>query len=555
MQTSSLSVSVDHIAGTSVDVWVSQVGRPRRLRIPWVLVALAAACSPPTGRDFPAATEDHSALPGMRPAVTNDTFSYTVQPEPSWDYEDRLFSRRVFRDVQIGEYRVTYPLFYQPRRILLNGDPRKILPGDVIDDGGLTVLLGLAGPYSLVESNWYFGTGESRRRLDFVLGATTLQRLNELTSIPSELANTAHWLYLPLAEPPHRIRVVLNHGEGIDRWTPELLARFETIDPRRYCLDLDNTRGLVAPQEAPLPEAIDCLFIAGDDNRRGWQVASGQANGGLSTVDLAIEPLRKLRYLGVRSTGHLDMAGVANNHELEFLVISRGVPIANISAIGMLRNLRALSLHHQDHLTNLDFLAELRELRYLDVTGVAAKSLRAIETLQNLVEVRADESGIAVLPRRFMPNLQVLHVMSPSLPAEEVRRFARLNPQVKIWHSWSSSLSTLLEGVTRVKINDIEVTDGAEIARFKHLLKIDDRGSGWDCRCYGRPWLELFKDEERVATLAVYHGVAIRWREEWPSGVFLGYEGSRSLVDWLESHWITEPKRERQEYFDSSGQQ
>ncbi len=525
---------------------------PPVLQLLWLFIALPCMWNCQERHDS-VSVKDRFGVSGIGSADAKLSIAYDVQPQPSWDYQDRLFSRQVPQEVRVGGYQVTYPLFFNPRRIPIQGDTTRILPGDIIADSGLSVVFGPEGHYSQVESSWYIGTGGSRWRLDFTLGTTTLQRLNELSDIHTGLAEAAHWFYLPLAPVPHRILVSLIVGNGVERWTAELLARFEAIDPKRYCLDMDARWDGIVPAEAPLPEEIECLVIAGKDTRKGWQFASGQLGSHPSTVDFVIAPLRRLRYLRVSSTGHLDMATIANNHELEFLEVHRNVPMANVSAMGRLRNLRALSLKHKEKLTNLDFLAGLHELRFLDVTGVGATSLRPIETLRNLVEVHADESGIAELPRRVMPKLQVLHVMSQSLPAREVKRFARLNPHVKIWHSFRGSSGALLQGVDRIKINEIEITEGAEIARLGSILNnISDGASGWDCRCYGRPWLEFFKGEERVATLAVYHGVAIRWREEWPSGVFLGYEGSRMLVDWLESHCVSEPKRERQEYFELS---
>ncbi|HMA97498.1 MAG TPA: hypothetical protein VKP30_32655 [Polyangiaceae bacterium] len=416
-------------------------------------------------------------------------------------------------------------------------------PGGLVDYGDLWGEFDALVQYTPRYDGCGTLSGRGHRALAFTLGPMTQRRLDELSSITRLTTNGAHWLYCPLAESPQRIFITLSTFDGIERWTPELLARFEAIDPRRYCLDIEAL--MVDSREAPLPSGIECLIISHGVSR------SVENEKNRFAVNAALASLRNLRYLSIHNAGSVDLELVANNAALELLDIAASTQVTSVGALGKLRRLRSLKLRGRDDIKNFEFLAQLRELRFLDLRRAKVKSLRPIEAIASLVDVYADDSTVSVLPRRHMPNLRVFHVMSRDVPAEEVQQFSMLNPQVEIWHRWSDTLPRLLQGITRIKIGDIEVTDEKEIRRFKKLLEIEERGAGWDCRCEGRPWIELFRGEEPAGTLAVYHGVAIRWREEWPSGVFLGYEQSQLLVDWLESHWIIEPKAERQQHFES----
>jgi hypothetical protein len=466
-----------------------------------------------------------------------------VQPSVDWDFVHRLTERQIMHGERSGDYLLTFPDFYEPEVAPVHGTSRKLEPGDVVDYGGSTLVLGPPGQYSLEHrSGWFFGRGEQRRGLSLRLGVSTLQRLDEVSDLSPDATAGAHWLYVPLAGPPHRVMIELDKGEGIEHWSPALLARFEALDPKRYCLTIDA--GMVDPVEAPLPQALECLVIAGGAAQLGAPVHR-------SIVELLLEPLRNLRYLSVRGAARLDPAGIANNSALEFLEINRdSVTMVNTVALARLRNLRALRLtDHSDFggLTSLEFLANLRELRYLDVTGDEAKSLKPIGAMPHLIEVRADESDIELLPRQRMPALRVLRARSNSLPAREVERFAALNPAVQIWYRWGESLTKMMKEVTRIRTGDIEIDDPEEIRQFSLLLEVAEDSYGRDC-WGGFPWLELFRGEDRIATLALESqrfGLAIRWREQWSSGVYLRDDAGRRMVDWLERHWVPEPKRER----------
>jgi tetratricopeptide (TPR) repeat protein len=77
----------------------------------------------------------------------------------------------------------------------------------------------------------------------------------------------------------------------------------------------------------------------------------------------------------------------------------------------------------------------------------------------------------------------------------------------------------------------LDTTDPKALAQFRQTLKILESPHTFDhCGCLGGPALELYADEELVATIGLHHGHAIRWAE-WKHDAHL-WDG-RGLNDWL----------------------
>jgi tetratricopeptide (TPR) repeat protein len=77
----------------------------------------------------------------------------------------------------------------------------------------------------------------------------------------------------------------------------------------------------------------------------------------------------------------------------------------------------------------------------------------------------------------------------------------------------------------------LDTADSKALAQFRPTLKILESPHTFDhCGCLGGPTLELFANQELVATIGLHHGHAIRWAE-WKHDAHL-WDG-RGLNDWL----------------------
>lgn len=66
----------------------------------------------------------------------------------------------------------------------------------------------------------------------------------------------------------------------------------------------------------------------------------------------------------------------------------------------------------------------------------------------------------------------------------------------------------------------LTVSDAARIAEFLRLLQIDEAQIGFHCMCLGTYALEIYDQNEILATIGMHHGQSIRW-ESWNSDAAL----------------------------------
>ena len=104
------------------------------------------------------------------------------------------------------------------------------------------------------------------------------------------------------------------------------------------------------------------------------------------------------------------------------------------------------------------------------------------------------------------------------------------------------SVRVYREGVAREKLLGdapiATVDTPAALDEFKEVLRIVDGPAG-HCMCFGDPSLELLDPGgERLALIAVHHGLGIRWRA-WKDDAQLA-DGVR-LLEWLARHSVEYP--------------
>jgi tetratricopeptide (TPR) repeat protein len=82
----------------------------------------------------------------------------------------------------------------------------------------------------------------------------------------------------------------------------------------------------------------------------------------------------------------------------------------------------------------------------------------------------------------------------------------------------------------------LDTSDPQALARFRKTLRIlEDPGTFTHCGCLGGPTLELFADQELVATIGLQHGHSIRWAH-WKHDARL--RDGEALTDWLTRHGV-----------------
>ena len=82
----------------------------------------------------------------------------------------------------------------------------------------------------------------------------------------------------------------------------------------------------------------------------------------------------------------------------------------------------------------------------------------------------------------------------------------------------------------------LDTTDSAVIAEFRNCFTISEDPATFNhCACLGGPTLELYSGAERVATIGMQHGHAIRWNQ-WRHDAQLLY--GQLLTDWLRNNGV-----------------
>jgi hypothetical protein len=124
---------------------------------------------------------------------------------------------------------------------------------------------------------------------------------------------------------------------------------------------------------------------------------------------------------------------------------------------------------------------------------------------------------------------------------------------------WTESLQSALTGISKLRVRSggtchrnlaaektlLEIQDTEAIASLIQHITIDDRESGFHCRCCGNPTLEFYRDREIVVSLGFHHGQSLRWPGgKWQGDASLTSESAEFLNQWLAARGITGPKRE-----------
>ncbi len=349
----------------------------------------------------------------------------------------------------------------------------------------------------------------------------------------------------------HKLR-----GIFLDDWPDGTGERLQHIDRARCCITLctgavrDKTKSL-----PPLP--TDLRYLCIDD----------RMFADLKDVS-ALTGLRDLRWLTFRPHGlkALDATMLREATELRYLNLA-GLKVKNAEALAPLTALRELRLGWNKRLRSIAFVKGMKALRHLDIPRTRVRSLSPIADLPALGSVRADQTPIRKLPRRPVPALRRLRVLSSRLSDEAVARFRRAHPKCTVFHHWRDPLDHALGGVARLRLADgdalssprkapalFETRDPGAIKEFVAKLTIDEEYSGDHCMCFGGPLLEFHgrrpgaeggPADTLLAMISIHHGRGLRWPGGWIGDACLTGEAADFLCEWLAEHGAPGPKARR----------
>ncbi len=86
-----------------------------------------------------------------------------------------------------------------------------------------------------------------------------------------------------------------------------------------------------------------------------------------------------------------------------------------------------------------------------------------------------------------------------------------------------------------------ELSDPDEIREFAEHLEFKKGQTLATCRCNGYPRVDWYQGKQRLATVSVQHGQAIRWKG-FQADAKLTSSSSRWLVQWLTDHGVDAEK-------------
>lgn len=118
------------------------------------------------------------------------------------------------------------------------------------------------------------------------------------------------------------------------------------------------------------------------------------------------------------------------------------------------------------------------------------------------------------------------------------------------------SIDRVLGKMTRVKVLDggmigdkamegpvlLDCTDAISLEKLRSALAIKENPDPLNhCMCCGYPTLEIYEEDQRIATLGIHHGHSIRW-SAWKQDA--DFQDGFDLMQWLVERGITGPMKE-----------
>lgn len=411
--------------------------------------------------------------------------------------------------------------------------------GDVAMVGGLSFILGEPGPMRFQQlasdRNRLWNIGEDGKR---VLIACRVSR--DYSKDKAKVVN-------PLATlNDAQLRAL--RGVEIDGWEDGIEKALAKLDAANCFIGITQEAGRGKPKTMPkLPAATRYLRIA-ESSSDNIKDLSGLKE---------LTELELFSYHGY--TEGFDLALIAGATKMRALSIGSGSePLRSVSTISKLTHLRTLGLNGLKGQKDVSFLRGLDELRTLNLDRSSVEDLSALGDFRAISRVDADESAVSKLPGKAVPTLVRLHAIGTRLAEKDAVEFGKLNPHCEVTTGWLSALQSGLKGVTRIRVRSggvchrrtgeektlVEVKEAAAIAEIVGFIGLDEEESGGHCMCCGEPSIEFYTGDKLVVTLAVHHGIGMRWQEGWPSDARLLPRSSDALTAWLAKNGIKGPAEE-----------
>jgi len=418
-----------------------------------------------------------------------------------------------------------------PRIFSMEGDPSEPRPGDLVEVEGRLLILDGPGPH-----RW-------RRSPD---PAAPLLRLLEDGGEAMAFLELGEGLPAP-GRPMEGVR-----GIRILTWTPDAAAIVGSLDPERYCLEIQR----IGPDNPPdLPSALRYLAINTERLLDGFPDWAGTMRG--------------LRYLGVRVgelSGDFDATKIDALRDLRVLRLER-VGLDHAERLGQLIELRDLALLRCDEpgkpfresAIQVGFLTFLPRLRRLDVTDSAVRDLEAAGAHPALESLTASGGLIEKLPTRPLHALRTLTMPEGrALASSAIDAFRAAHPRCRVITDWGQILRNATAGADRIRFRSggtchrapgkektFSDESGAQAVRaFLDAVQLTPMPSNGRCMCCGGPTVEIYAGASLLAELGMQHAYGFRWSAAWPGDATLTLESNEAVCRWMAARGDEEPLRE-----------
>lgn len=234
--------------------------------------------------------------------------------------------------------------------------------------------------------------------------------------------------------------------------------------------------------------------------------------------------------------------------------------------VGKLAQLRALGLTHLT-VSRPPRLEKLARLQRLDVHGSRFPELPGLQGLKELETLELSGASLGNLPACRLPALRRALLVCAEINKDQIREFARANPQCRLVESWKEPLMDAVADADRVVVlagcqwgpgppelnrgptgmvfngnqTLLDTRDRRVIRELLDLLEIDPERSGSACMCQGQPTLVFSRGGVWLADVRIAHDRGLKWYEgPWYGDAILTLQAQDKLVGWQKRHGVAD---------------
>ena len=265
---------------------------------------------------------------------------------------------------------------------------------------------------------------------------------------------------------------------------------------------------------------------------------------------LTLESLRFLELEPVGGGAKVDLQLIANAKNLKYLAL-RVRDLEHLERIARHTELRHLEVGWPNALESLSFLSSFHSLRELCLEQVETKEGSRWHEGEDFSKLRAlDDLEALELTLPEVPRVRRLRVLHSSVPADELARVRKDNPDCRIVETRRELIRALLVGADGVRLfrrNGREgssvteyfaLTSEQEVSRLVDALEIDEEHSKGRCACLSYDFIEFSRGGTLVARARLVGAKHMIWANQGLMETELTAKSAAAFADWLASHGV-----------------